>query len=475
MTRQHGAPAAPPGRLRALAAVAAALVTAAALTACGGGDEAAGSADAPGSEALEKSKGVVKVEFWHSMKGAQATAMAKLVDGFNSRHRGKVEVVPSFQGDYDTTITKYKAAVQQKSTPELIQIYDIGSRFMIDSRQTVPMHKFIERDRWDTSVIEPNIANYYSIDGKFASMPFNSSMPLLYINREAFARAGLDPDKPPRDLDQIAEYARKLTVKDASGRVTQYGFGANIYGWFLEQLLAQDGKQYCDKENGRKGLATKVLFDSPEGVRVATWWADLVKAGHATNTGRKADNAQAAFKSGRVAMHLESTGVLRGYLEAAKGRFTVGTGPFPKLSASSTGGPIIGGGSLWINAAGHSDAEKRASWEFAKYAAEAKQQADWHAGTGYFPVNRKALDEPAHKEWVKQYPQFTTAIEQLHSTEPSVASAGCVLGVMPQARQAEENGLEKAITGGAPPEQAMKDAAASIQAEIDNYNKAVGG
>lgn len=473
MAPQHGVRAARSGRVRTLAAVVA-LATAAALTACGDGDKAAGSADAPGPEALEKAKGVVKVEFWHSMKGPQVVALDKMVGEFNAEHRGKIQVVPSFQGDYDTTITKYKAAVQQKNTPEIIQIYDIGSRFMIDSKQTVPMHKFIEADDWDTSVIEPNIANYYSIDGKFASMPFNSSMPLLYINKEAFVRAGLDPAKPPRDLDEIAEYAKKLTVKDASGRVKQYGFGANIYGWFLEQLLAQDGKLYCDKENGRKDLATKVLFDSPEGVQVATWWAGLVKAGYATNTGRKADVAQAAFKSGTVAMHLESTGVLRGYLEAAQGRFTVGTGPFPKLSASSTGGPIIGGGSLWINSVGHSDAEKRASWEFAKFAAQAKQQADWHVGTGYFPVNRKALDEPVHKEWVAKYPQFTTAIEQLHSTEPSVASAGCVLGVMPQARQAEESGLEKAITGGATPEQAMKDAAASVRREIENYNQAVG-
>jgi len=455
-----------------LAAVTA-VATAAALSACGGDNATGSGARVPGPDALDKAKGVVKVEFWHSMKGANATAIDKLVTDFNAEHRGKIEVVASFQGEYDSTITKYKAAVQQKNTPELIQIYDIGTRFMIDSNQTLPMHKFIDSDDWDASAIEPNIANYYSVDGKMASMPFNSSMPLLYINKEAFTRAGLDPDQPPRDLDQLAEYAKKLTVKDAGGRVTQYGFGAAIYGWFIEQLLSQDGKQYCDQDNGREGLATKVLFDSPEAVRIAQWWTDLVKAGYATNTGRKTDDAQAAFKSGTVAMHLESTGVLRGYLDAARGKFTVATAPFPKLSGSSSGGPIIGGASLWINAVGHSDAEKRASWEFAKFAASTQQQATWHVGTGYFPVNRKALDEPVHKQWIAQYPQFATAIEQLHSTQPSVASAGCILGVMPQARQAAEQGLEKAITGGAPPERAMKDAAASVQAEIDNYNKAV--
>ena len=455
-------------------AVLAALTTAA-LSACGGGDQATGSTQAPGADAIDKAGGVVKVEFWHGMKGANGAAIDKLVADFNAAHQGKIEVAASYQGDYDATIAKYKAAVQQKNTPELVQIYDIGSRFMIDSKQTLPMHQFIEADSWDTSVIEPNIANYYSIDGKLASMPFNSSMPLLYINKEAFERAGLDPNDPPSNLDEIAEYAEKLTVKDASGHVTQYGFGAAIYGWFVEQLLAQDGKQYCDQDNGRKALASKVLFDSPEGVRIAQWWTELVNAGYATNTGRKTDDAQAAFKSGTVAMHLESTGALRGYLDAAKDKFTVVTAPFPKLSAASSGGPIIGGASLWINSVGHSDAEKRASWEFVKFAASAQQQAQWHVGTGYFPVNRGALQEPVHKDWIAKYPQFGTAIDQLHATQPSVASAGCILGVMPQARQAAENGLEKAITGGAQPEQAMKDAATSIQPEIDNYNKAVGG
>jgi sn-glycerol 3-phosphate transport system substrate-binding protein len=476
VARHLGTPAAAlaarPGRRLAAAATALLTVT---LAACGGGGgQTSGSGAAPGEDALTKAGGVVQIEFWHSMKGANAAAIDKLVSAFNAEHQGKIQVTASFQGDYDATIAKYKAAVQQKNTPDLIQIYDIGSRFMIDSKQTLPMHKFIESDKWDASVIEPNIANYYSIDGKLQSMPFNSSMPLLYLNREAFAKAGLDPDKPPRNLDEIADYAQKLTVKDASGHVTQYGFGAAIYGWFVEQLLAQDGKQYCDQDNGRKGLATAVQFDSDTGVHIAQWWSDLVKAGYATNTGRKTDDAQAAFKSGTVAMHLESTGALRGYLDAAKGKFTVTTAPFPKVSASSSGGPIIGGASLWIDDVGHNDAEKRASWEFVKFAVSSQQQAQWHAGTGYFPVNRKALDEDVDKQWVAQYPQFNTAIEQLHSTQPSVASAGCILGVMPQARQAAESGLEKAITGGAAPEQAMKDAAASVKPEIANYNSAVG-
>lgn len=454
-----------------------ALVAAAALTACGGSgsdtDSGKDAREAPGAEVLEKATDKTTIEFWHAMKGANAEAIDKLVAEFNAQSGGKVEVKAVFQGSYDDTIAKYKASVQQKNTPTLVQIYDIGSRFMVDSKQTVPMYKFIDKDKFNAGDIEPNIANYYSIDGKLQSMPFNTSTPLLYLNKEAFVKAGLDPTNPPKNLDEIGEMAKKLTVKDASGKTVRYGFGAAIYGWLLEQLIATDGKEYCDNGNGRKGLATKVQFDQETGVRIAQWWVDLVKGGYATNTGRKTDDAQAAFKAGAVAMHLESTGAMRGYVEAAKGKFTVLTAPYPKASSSATGGPIIGGASLWINGVGHSDKEKRAAWEFVKFAVRPDQQAKWHTGTGYVPVNAKALDEQIDKDWVAQYPQFKTAVDQLHALPPSVASAGCLLGVMPQARKASEDGLEAAIVGSKPADQAMKDAAASVQAAIDSYNKSV--
>ncbi|OKI49199.1 ABC transporter substrate-binding protein [Micromonospora sp. CB01531] len=463
-------------RLRRTMAAFVALVAVAAMGGCGGsGSDAGGDAlDAPGAEVLEKATGKTTIEFWHSMKGPNAQAVDQLVADFNAQSGGKVEVKAVFQGSYDETIAKYKASVQQKSTPALVQIYDIGTRFMVDSKQVVPVHKFVEKDAFNAADIEPNIASYYSIDGKLWSMPFNSSTPLLYLNKEAFERAGLDPTKPPRNLTEIGELAKKLTVKDASGKTVQYGFGAAIYGWLLEQLLATDGKEYCDHGNGRTGLASKVQFDQETAVGVAQWWTDLVKGGYATNTGRKTDDAQAAFKAGTVAMHLESTSVLRGYVDAAKGKFTVLTAPYPKVGSSSAGGPIIGGASLWIGGVGHSAQEKRAAWEFVKFASSPAAQAKWHTGTGYVPINAKALEEQIDKDWMAKFPQFRTAVDQLHALPPSVASAGCLLGVMPQARKASEDGLEAAIVGSKPAEQAMKDAAASVQGAIDSYNKSVG-
>jgi len=124
---------------------------------------------------------------------------------------------------------------------------------------------------------------------------------------------------------------------------------------------------------------------------------------------------------------------------------------------------------------GHSDAQKRAAWEFTKFASSAEQQAIWHTSTGYFPVNKGALDLPVDKAWVAKHPQFSTAVEVLHSETPSTATAGCALGTMPQSRKASEDGLEKAILGQTAPATAMGDAAKGMASVLQQYNSSVSG
>ena len=437
------------------------------LAACGGSGGAPEGAKAPDKGALDKTSGVTKVSFWHAMDGKNAEVLTKLVDEFNKENSGKIQVEATYAGKYDDAIAKYKASIQSKSTPDVVQVYDIGTRFMIDAGQAVPMQDFIDRDKMDVSDLQPNIAGYYSIDKKLYSMPFNTSMPVLYYNKKLFKAAGLDPQKPPTTLEEVRADAEKLSAKN--GGPAKYGFGAAIYGWLLEQFIATDNAEYCDQGNGRDGKATKVQFDSPDAVAVVDWWQKMVKDGLAANTGRDTKAAQAAFKAGQLAMTLESTGQVGGFQQAAQAAgYDLGVANYPKLKATD-GGPIIGGASLWIDGEGHSDAKKEASWRFVKFLADPKSQATWHTGTGYFPISKGALNQPVDVAWRKQYPQFDVAVQQLQNTKLSKATQGCLLGVMPQARKASEDGLEKAING-ADPKQAMTEAAASLKAAIDQYN-----
>lgn len=449
----------------AVAGVAAAALAVTAGCSGGSGGSSNSNASAPPSDALAKA-GNVTVTFWHAMKGNNADALNALVAKFNAANAGKITVKPVFQGSYDDTVTKYKAAVQAKQTPSLIQVYDVGSGFLSDSGQTIPVQSFADQDKFSLDDLQPSIKGYYSKSGKLQSMPFNSSVPLLYINATAFKKAGLDPTKPPTTLDEMRADAVKLK---ASGAV-KYAFNAAIYGWYFEQMTAEANKTYCDNDNGRSSRADNVTFDDPEQVQFLSWWKGMLADGLATNTGRNTDDAQAAFKSGTIGMGFESTGVLGGYITAAGSKFQVATAPFPKVQSSDTGGPIIGGASLWVDGPGHSAAEQRASWEFIKFLVAPENSAFWHTKTGYFPVSKAALNEADDKAWVAQKPQFQTAIDELASSPAATATQGCLLGSLPQVRALVETAIESVLTSNKDPKAALDDAASQAKTVIAKYN-----
>ena len=443
------------------------------LSACSGEDGGGGDTDltAPGPEVLDDLDEAVQIEFWHSMDATNGQVLDQLIDDFNSRNEGRVEVTGSFQGDYDEALAGHRAAIQQGDTAELIMIYDLGTQFMIDSGQTVPAQSFIDEDTYDTSDIEEALLNYFTVEGDLRSFPFNNSTPLMYVNRDAFEEAGLDPDSPPTDLAEIREAAEQLTVTDDDGTVVQYGFGAAVYGWFIEQFMARAATPYCDNSNGRDGRATEVLFDGPEIVELVEWWEQMIEDDLAVQIGRNTDDGQAAFTSGRAAMTLESTGSLGGFIEQSD--FEVGAGYFPLVSADDPGGSIIGGASLWINGVGHSPEEIRGSWEFVQYLLTPEAQSTWHAGTGYLAVNTEGYEGPEATERAEEFPQFSVAAAQLADSEINENTAGCMMGVMSEARVAAEEGWEAALTSDLSAQEAMSDAADSVSGTIEEYNASV--
>ncbi|BFH62276.1 ABC transporter substrate-binding protein [Paenibacillus azoreducens] len=420
---------------------------------------------ATAAEAPKKQEEPVKVVWWHSMSGNVGKAAQQLVDEFNAEHKDIV-VQAEYQGTYDESLNKLKASLGADSGPSLIQVYEIGSRFMIDSKAITPMQQFIDADHYDTSSLEPNILNYYTFDGKLYSMPFNTSNPILYYNKDAFKAAGLDPEKPPATYEEVAEAAKKLTK---SG---QAGGSLAIYGWFMEQLFANQGAELVDNGNGRTKPATSSLLASDAGVKTLDWWKKMIDDKSMLNLGRKTDDTSKAFAAGQIAMTLDSTASLRNIVQSAEGKFEVGTGFLPKADATVKGGVIVGGASNWI-LNNRPEAEQKAAWEFIKFLAEPKSQAEWHINTGYFPITQKAYDEQMVKDNMSKYPQFQTAVDQLHQTTPSLATQGAVMGVFPEARQLTETAIEEVLNNKKTSKQALDDAAKAITSKIEEYNKTV--
>lgn len=439
------------------------------MTACGGTQTGGGSAQPAAGASVNseapKSAEPVKVVWWHSMSGELGKAVDKLVSDFNASQKNVV-VEAVFQGTYDESLNKMKASMDSKSGPAMIQVYEIGSRFMIDSGAITPMQQFIDADKFDISKLEENILNYYTFDGKLYSMPFNTSNPILYYNKDMFKAAGLDPEKPPVTYEEVAETAKKLT-KDG-----QTGASFAIYGWFMEQFLAAQGAELVNNGNGRTSPATESLLGTDPGVKTMTWWKQMVDDKTMLNLGRKTDDTKKAFAAGQIAMTLDSTASLRGIVNAAEGKFEVGTAFLPRPKDAQNGGVIVGGASLYI-LNNRSDAEQKGAWEFIKFLTEPKQQAYWSVNTGYFPITKLAYEEQLVKDNMAKYPQFKTAVDQLHQTKANKATQGAVMGVFPEARQLTEGAIEEVLNGKKTPKEALDDAAKNISSKIQQYNKTV--
>lgn len=403
-----------------------------------------------------------EISFWHSMGGVNGQAIDTLVKKFNDENEYGITVKAQYQGEYDDSLNKLKSAQIGNMGADLVQVYEIGSRFMIESGWITPMQQMIDADSYDLSQIEPNLAAYYTIDNQLYSMPFNSSTPIMYYNKEMFEKAGIT--EIPDSLEGIEAVGEKLLNEGGAGQVISLG----IYGWFFEQFIGKQGLEYANNGNGRTEAATAVAFDSNgAAANILTAWKSLYDKGYAPNVGKGGDAGLADFSAGKSAITLGSTASLKQILQDVNGKFEVGTAYFPKVKSTDEGGVSIGGASLW--ALNNNDAKKtRATWEFVKFLISPESQAYWNAQTGYFPVTTAAQEEPVFKENVEKYPQFQTAIDQLHDSSPKYV--GALLSVFPEARATVESEIENLLNGNADVKTAVKNMADAINKSIEEYN-----
>ncbi len=408
------------------------------------------------------------VEFWHAMSGSRLRALEKIVADFNASHPD-VEVRPVFTGTYEETLTKFIAAYRAGTAPHIVQVYEVGTQTMIDSGAILPVYQIPEilGETWDWGQYVRPILLYYSVDGNLWSLPFNSSTSMLYYNKDHFRQAGLDPNRPPTTWDEVEEYGRKLIEAGVVKNVISFGWP----DWQFEQQLAIHNYLYADNENGRSGLATRVMWPDEFSVKVFETWTRLAQEGILIYAGVEYD-PNAAFTSGAISMLLQSTSSLDGIMKTAK--FEVGTSFLPRFPGEPRGNSVVGGGSLWVRK-GLSQTELRAVWEFFKYLGQPDVDIYWHKNTGYFPATNAALKQLMDERWFAQSPNHLTAFLQILSgRQDSAAALGVRLGPFVEIRDYIRTAMEKAFSGALSPAAALAEAAEKANAALLEYRLALG-
>lgn len=405
------------------------------------------------------------VTFWHSMGGAGQEALNAIVESYNSS-QDDIEVNAEYQGTYDESLTKFNAVAGSDSAPTMIQTFEIGTRAMINSGQITPIQEFIDGDGYDMSGLEENITNYYSLDGTFYSMPFNSSTPVMYYNKDAFKAAGLDPEAAPETFEEIIEANKAI----AKANPDMKGFALQAYGWLWEQLLANQGALLLNNDNGRSDTPTEIGWSEEEGKSIFNWVKQMVDDGTFANYGTNGDNMVAGFLAGDVAMFLQSSASSRDVIDNAP--FEVGIAYLPHPEAKERQGVVIGGASLWMIDS-KPEEEKKAAWEFMKYLQTPEVQANWHVGTGYFAINPSAYNEQVVKDAYAEKPQLQVTVDQLQHTKSSYSTQGALMDMLPEGRKIMETALETVYNGGEV-DSAYNTAVEQFNAAIKKANAARG-
>ena len=383
-----------------------------------------------------------EIHFWHAMGGQLGETVNELVKQFN-QSQAEYEVKPLHKGTYPEVLTGAIAAYRQKNPPHVVQVFDVGTQTMLMSGAVYPVAQLLKEQEvavnW-ADFIRP-VTGYYSKDGQLYSMPFNSSSPILYYNKDAFKKSGLDPDKPPSTWRQVGESSKKIMAAGGA----KCGFTTSWPSWtMLENTFPWHDQPFATNQNGYTGLDTRLLINSEFGVKHIGQLAAWQKEGVYSYGGRMGQ-PDPKFINGDCAMLIQSSAVIGGFKKSIT-KFAWGTGQLPHWGAPyRKQNAIVGGGTLWV-LRGQKAADYKGVAQFMKFIGEPHQQMWWSVTTGYVPITQTAISNLEAGYHFKKNPEQWTALSQL-SGSPTPNSLGHRLGNMAQIREVVEPELENIFAG----------------------------
>jgi sn-glycerol 3-phosphate transport system substrate-binding protein len=297
----------------------------------------------------------------------------------------------------------------------------------------------------DPSVYIPGVRGYYSLpDGRLASMPFNSSTAMMWINKDAFARAGLDAEKPPTTWQGVVEAARAIKARNAAPIPMTTAWPTWVH---FEQYGAMHNLPFATKGNGFDGLDTELRINAPAYAKHLQRLLDMGKEGLFRWGGR--DNAaEPLFVSGEAAIQFTSSAGRAAIARDAKFNWAMAMLPTDPEVNPNPINSVIGGASIWtMTAPNRTLAEYRAVANFFAYISQPAVDAEWHQRTGYVPVTSAAYEVSKGQGFYEKTPGTDLPILQLSRGQLSENSRGFRLGRMVELRNIIQEEMERALQG----------------------------
>ncbi len=411
-----------------------------------------------------------EIQWWHAMGGNLGETVNQLADGFN-KSQNEYKVTPVYKGSYTETLTAAIAAFRAKQAPHIVQVFEVGTANMMAAKGAVyPVYEVMAdaKEPFDPKAFIGPVYGYYSTaDGKLLSMPFNSSTPVLYRNKELMQKAGLDPNKPPTTWPELGEMAKKAVAAGA-----KCGFTPQWQTWtMIENYGAWHNLPYATKANGFGGTDIELKFNDPARVKFIQMLADWSKDKTFVYGGREGKST-ALFNAGDCVFHIASSASAAG-IEKALGQDKVGISmmPYSPDVIAKPQNSIIGGATLWT-LKGKPAGDYKGVAKFLSYLSSTPVQAKWHQETGYVPVTLAAADVTKKAGFYQKHPGRDIAVEELTLNPPTENSKGLRIGNFVQIRDIVDGELEAVWSGKKDAKTALDDAVKAGNEQLKRFEAA---
>ena len=415
----------------------------------------------------------VKFEYWYGLSGQLGDVVQQTCDRFNAS-QDEYEISCIGQDGYANAVQNSIAAFRAKQHPTVVQAYDAGTADLMMSGEFYPVHQMMAdfNIEIDWADYFPGIANYYaSSKGDLFSMPFNSSTPMLYINKEHYAAAGLQAF--PETWEQFEENLKALKT---AGQECAYGYAPST--WIdLEQFSMAHGVPIASNNNGYDGLDSEYLYNTTIHVKhmenIKRWYDEGLLE---IRTRQGGLNSRDSFAQGECSHYFGSIASHAAVGKLVDGKFEWDVAMIPVYEGTERKNTVVGGASLWV-LSGKTDEEYRGAAEYLKFLATPDSEEFWSTNTGYIPVTKTGFNALVSKGFYDNAPYKgrELALESLTYTDPGPLTRGIRLGGFIQARSEWSNEVQAALQGDKTMQKALDTAVQRSNAILNKFARTYRG
>ncbi|GIV81964.1 MAG: ABC transporter substrate-binding protein [Anaerolineae bacterium] len=427
---------------------------------------------APGATSVAQEK--TRVDVWIAFQDYRWDWTKEVAARFNEMFP-QYEVVVTGGYSYETVFAQVAVAAEQGQLPAVVQFFEAGTQDARDSGLFKPIADALG-DRTEIlgmpvdfdDFVEP-VRAYYTLDGKWTSMPWNTSSAIMFSNMNYLRAAGWE--KPPATWDEVEKACEAIMALE---NAPEYCFTWPNHGWFFEQWLAQQNALYVNNDNGRSARATEAVFNSEAGVAILQWLDDLYNKGYLYYSGAQGGDSWStvdqAYSTQQVAMAAYSSSDTTLYTQMGiEGGFETVASFLPYNDDTGWTGNLIGGATLWL-ADGLDPAVEEGALAFLVYLTNTENAADWHKITGYIPIRYSAYDLLEAEGWFEQWPNQTVAVQQLAQSKVTPATSGALVGGFPAIRNVVTAAIDRVLLSDDDPKAVLDEAVAEANRIIEEYN-----